>query len=119
MSNTPAIRRRAYFISDRTGITVESMGEALLNQFNAAEFKQRTYPFIDTPDKAHELLAHIAEEVAEDGNGWGRPLIFSSVVNNEVRKIIHTCPAYHIDFYDSFITNLEKELHTDARRITG
>ena len=117
-SSTP-IRRRAYFISDRTGITVESMGEALLNQFSTAEFKQRTYPFIDTPNKAHELLSHIAEEIAADGESWGRPLVFSSVVNNEVRQIIHTCPAYHIDFYDTFIGNLEKELHTDARRITG
>ena len=111
------IRRRAYFISDRTGITVESMGEALLNQFSEAEFKQRTYPFIDTPQKARNLLSHIAEEVAADG--WERPLVFSSIVNNEVRQIIHTCPAYHIDFYDTFIGNLEKELHTDARRITG
>ncbi|MBQ5428829.1 MAG: kinase/pyrophosphorylase, partial [Neisseriaceae bacterium] len=90
MSDTANIRRRAYFVSDRTGITVESMGEALLNQFNTAEFKQRTYPFIDSPEKAHELLAHIAEEVAEDGSDWGRPLVFSSIVNDEVRKIIHT-----------------------------
>ena len=98
MSNTPAIRRRAYFISDRTGITVESMGEALLNQFNAAEFKQRTYPFIDTPDKAHELLAHIAEEVAEDGNGWGRPLIFSSVVIMKCEKLFTLAPRIILIF---------------------
>ena len=38
-------------ISDRTGLTAENIGEALLNQFGNVEFKRHTYPFIDTPEK--------------------------------------------------------------------
>lgn len=117
MTDTPTVRRRAYFISDSTGITVEGMGKALLNQFSNVQFKCRTYPFIDTLQQARELLQHIAEEIAEDG--WERPLVFSSVVNSEVRQLIHTLPAYHVDFYDTFIENLEKELNVEARRILG
>ena len=45
-------RRHAFFISDRTGLTSESMGEALLDQFQEVKFKRSTYPFVDTPDKA-------------------------------------------------------------------
>lgn len=44
-------RRSAFFISDRTGITSESMGEALLDQFEGVNFKRATYPFVDTPEK--------------------------------------------------------------------
>ena len=45
-------RRSAYFVSDRTGITAESLGNALLTQFDMLEFKRETIPFIDTADKA-------------------------------------------------------------------
>lgn len=114
---TDKIIRRAYFVSDRTGITSESLGESLLNQFDNITFKRRTYPFIDTPEKARALIAHIQEEVAEDG--IERPLIFSSIVDGEVRRVIHTCPALHIDFYDTFIDALEEELHTEASRLVG
>ncbi|MDO5686231.1 MAG: pyruvate, water dikinase regulatory protein [Neisseria sp.] len=110
-------QRRAYFISDRTGITSESLGEALLNQFDNIDFKRRTYPFIDTPEKARTLITHIQEEVEQDG--IERALIFSSIVDSEVRALIRTCPAFHIDFYDTFIDALEAELHTEARRVVG
>ena len=53
--------RHAFFISDRTGITAESLGHTLLTQFEATEFKRETIPFIDTPDKAGEVSRRIAE----------------------------------------------------------
>lgn len=109
-------RRLAYFISDRTGITAESLGEALLNQFENITFKRRTYPFVDTVEKAKELMGHIQEEAA----GYDqRPLIFSSVVDQNIRGVIHDCPAFHIDFYDTFIDSLEDELHIEAKRLVG
>lgn len=48
-------RRPAFFISDRTGLTSESMGEALLDQFQDLKFKRSTYPFVDTPEKARAI----------------------------------------------------------------
>ncbi|MCO6517000.1 MAG: kinase/pyrophosphorylase, partial [Snodgrassella sp.] len=53
--------RQVFFVSDRTGITAESMGLALLNQFDNIEFKCATYPFIDTETKAQEIVALINE----------------------------------------------------------
>ena len=44
--------RYAFIVSDRTGITSESMGQALLNQFSHIEFRRSMHPFIDTVDKA-------------------------------------------------------------------
>lgn len=111
-------QRRVYFISDRTGITSEGLGESLLNQFENIDFKRRTYPFIDTMQKAEELILHIKEEVDADKNN-ARPLFFYSIVDGEIRKFIHSFPAFHIDFYDTFINSLEQELQVDASRLVG
>ena len=48
--------RQVFYISDRTGLTAENIGEALLNQFGNVEFKRHTYPFIDTPEKARAVV---------------------------------------------------------------
>ncbi len=117
MDTDNRLKRRVYFISDRTGITSEGLGESLLNQFENIEFKRRTYPFIDNLEKAKQLLNHMQEEV--DADGWERPLIFSSIVDSKIRHLIHAFPAFHIDFYDTFIGSLEKELHVDAKRLIG
>ncbi|MBR6026714.1 MAG: kinase/pyrophosphorylase [Neisseriaceae bacterium] len=117
MNTDDKLHRRVYFISDRTGITSESLGESLLNQFENIEFKRRTYPFIDNLEKAKQLLNHMQEEV--DADGWERPLVFSSIVDSEIRNLIHSFPAFHIDFYDTFIDSLEKELHVGAKRLIG
>ena len=34
--------RHVFYISDRTGLTAENIGEALLNQFGRIEFKRHT-----------------------------------------------------------------------------
>lgn len=44
--------RQVFYISDRTGLTAENIGEALLNQFGNLSFKRHTHPFVDTPEKA-------------------------------------------------------------------
>ena len=51
MTTPSQIRRPAFFVSDRTGITSENVGDALLEQFDGIKFKRATYPFIDTQEK--------------------------------------------------------------------
>lgn len=114
--NQTSAQRLAYFISDRTGITSEGLGEALLNQFDNISFKRKTYPFVDTTEKAESLLAQIRAEMQDYHE---RPLIFSSIVDRDIRKIIHECEGYHIDFYDTFIGELENELRAEAKRKVG
>ncbi|MCV2509493.1 MAG: kinase/pyrophosphorylase, partial [Neisseriaceae bacterium] len=78
--------RYAFFISDRTGITSEGLGEALLSRFDYVDFQKRTYPFIDSIEKAETLVNQI-NKLVEDG--YPRPLIFSSIVNTDIRETIH------------------------------
>ena len=43
--------RTVFFVSDRTGITAEMLGNSLLSQFEDFKFQRVTMPFVDTPEK--------------------------------------------------------------------
>ena len=51
---TMAGQRTVFFISDRTGITAEMLGNSLLTQFEDVQFQRVTIPFVDTPEKIDE-----------------------------------------------------------------
>lgn len=103
--------RQVFYISDRTGLTAENIGEALLNQFGNVAFKRHTHPFVDTPDKAREVVEKVNRSRQESGQ---RPIAFVSVVNDEIREIIKQADAFHINFFETFLGLLEKELNTEA-----
>ena len=63
-------RRTAFFISDRTGITVEMLGNSLLTQFDVVEFHRVTLPFIDNMEKAQDVLNQIKAAHVESGMIW-------------------------------------------------
>ena len=103
--------RQVFYISDRTGLTAENIGEALLNQFGNVEFKRHTYPFIDTPEKARAVVDKVNQSAEKFGV---RPIAFVSVVNDEIREIIKKANAFHINFFETLLGLLEKELNTEA-----
>lgn len=109
-------RRSAFFISDRTGITAESLGQTLLTQFDTLEFKRETVPFIDTVEKAEALAARIRDRAQNDHH---RPLVFTSIVDPEIRHLLHVDNALVIDFFETFIGELERELGQNASMTIG
>jgi len=109
-------RRSAFFISDRTGITAESLGQTLLTQFDSLEFKRETVPFIDTVEKAESLAARIRERAQHDHH---KPLVFTSIVNPEIRRTLKIDGALVIDFFETFIGELETELGQHASLTMG
>ena len=109
-------RRPAFFISDRTGLTSESMGEALLDQFEGINFKRTTYPFVDTPEKAHAMVQIINSAAEQSGL---RPLVFSSIIDNQIREIIKLSSGLHLSFFDAFLGKIECELGVAARHAVG
>ena len=72
-----SLRRTAFFVSDRTGITAEMLGHSLLTQFDDVIFTEVTLPFVDTEDKAWGTVARLNQTGQDDG---GRPLVFSTLV---------------------------------------
>jgi len=99
--------RTVYFLSDQTGVTAETLGHSLLTQFDSQQFRQVTLPFIDTEDKAREAVRKINEAAASETN---RPIIFSTLVQDEFRAIVREANGLHLDIFDEFLEPLEIEL---------
>src|SRR5678809_920873 len=59
-------RPTVFFISDGTGITAETFGNSILSQF-AIKPRHLRRPFIDTPDKAHQVVREINHTAEHDG----------------------------------------------------
>ena len=67
MSVGGEVRRRVFFVSDSTGITVETLGNALLSQFDHVEFVTTTIPFVTDASHADEVVARINGTGGDDG----------------------------------------------------
>lgn len=109
-------RRSAFFISDRTGITVEMLGNSLLTQFDTVEFRRVTLPFIDNHEKIRDALIQI--EAARVASGM-RPLVFTSLMANDLRAEISCADAMVLDLFDRFIVPLEAELGVKSAHAVG
>ena len=109
-------RRAAFFLSDRTGITVEMLGHSLLRQFEDVPFDEITLPYLDTAQKAAAAVEQINARARTDER---RPLAFSTVVNPEIRRILNSASALHLDCFGVFITPIEAELGIPSSPSTG
>ena len=109
-------RRTVFFVSDGTGITAQMLGHSLLTQFEGVEFNQVTLPFIDSVDKAEECLERIERESLL---GSGQPIVFSTLVNSDVREVVRRANALFVDFFETFIGPLESGLGVKSSHTIG
>jgi len=109
-------RRTVFFVSDQTGVTAETMGHSLLTQFEGLEFRQVTLPFISTIDKAEEAVRKIDATGIADG---ARPVVFSTLVKDDLRTIVKRSQGLFLDFFDAFLTPLEAELQVKSSEREG
>jgi hypothetical protein len=109
-------RRTVFFVSDQTGVTAETMGHSLLTQFDGLEFRQVTLPFISSADKAVEAVRKINATALDDGS---RPIVFSTLVKEELRSLVKRSDGLFLDFFDSFLGPLEAELQVKSSEREG
>lgn len=108
-------QRQIYFLSDRTGITAETMGNSLLSQFDDIKFQRTTLPFINTPDKARSTVAWIARMT----DATQPPIIFSTTVNEEIRAILRTAEGVFLDAFDTWLPALEQTFGLTSSHVEG
>ncbi len=108
--------RTAFFISDGTGITAETLGRSLLAQFENVEIRMVTKPYIDSPDKARSLVEVIEAAAVRDGE---QPIVIDTIVDTEIRSIISTAPGFKVDIFSTFLAPLEEELATHSTYTVG
>jgi [pyruvate, water dikinase]-phosphate phosphotransferase / [pyruvate, water dikinase] kinase len=99
--------RTVFFVSDGTGITAETFGNAILAQF---ELKPRhvRLPFVDSVDKAHQVVRQINHTAELEGR---KPIVFTTLVNVEILRVIEEgCKGMLLDMFGTFVRPLEIEL---------
>ena len=109
-------QRTVFFISDGTGITAETFGNAILAQFES-NFRHVRLPFTDSVDKAHQVVREINRAGIVDGN---KPIVFTTLVDVEVLKVItDNCQGLLLDMFSTFVHPLESELRLKSSHRIG
>jgi regulator of PEP synthase PpsR (kinase-PPPase family) len=103
-------------ISDGTGITAEHLASSLMTQFEAIDFIKQTIPYIDSEEKANTVLEEIARCYEETQT---LPIIFLTVVDPKIRKIIQQANAKIFDLFYTFLEPLEMELESRSSYTVG
>ena len=108
--------RTVFFVSDGTGITAETFGNAILAQFEIVPRRVRL-PFIDTVDKAHQAVRQINHTAELEGR---KSIVFTTLVNMEVLKVIQEgCKGMLLDMFGTFVHPLEVELGIKSHHRVG
>jgi hypothetical protein len=107
--------RTVFFVSDGTGITAETFGNSILNQFEARPRHVRR-PFIDTADKARQVAQEIDMVALREGK---RPIVFITLIDPEVRDIVTLSKALVLDMFQTFVEPLEAELGIKSNHRVG
>src|SRR5690349_11729160 len=92
-----------FFLSDSTGISAETMGNALLIQFPETRFERTLIPFIHTVEDARRVVAQL--DAAMDGPVL--PLVFCTAATDDVRAELHKTRAPLIDFFELHMAKVE------------
>jgi regulator of PEP synthase PpsR (kinase-PPPase family) len=104
-----------FFLSDSTGISAETMGNALLIQFPDLHFERRLIPFISSVEEARRVVAIL--DAAMDGPVT--PLAFTTAAVDEVRLELHKTRCPLIDFFDLHMARVESILETKGMRVAA
>ncbi|CAN1547108.1 pyruvate, water dikinase regulatory protein [Limnohabitans sp. B9-3] len=105
-----------FFVSDGTGITAETFGNAILAQFEF-KFRHIRLPFVDSVDKAHQAVRQINHTAEIEGR---KPIVFTTLVDMDVLKVIQEgCKGRLLDMFGTFVNPLEEELGVKSNHRIG
>jgi len=100
-----------FVVSDRTGITVEKLVHTLLTQFDSMPAERLVRPFLDHPSKIASVVAEINAAADEDDMP---PLVYSSIVDPQLREQLKQCRGQVFDIFDEFLPSMSQALHLQS-----
>jgi len=109
-------KRSVFFVSDSTGVTAETLGHALLTQFEGLEYQGTTLPFTDNVAKIEAAVAQINRAAAERDP---RPIVFATLAEPMLYEILTRSNAFVLDVFNVFLPPLEAELSRRSSHASG
>ena len=110
------MKRKVFFISDRTGITAEALGNSLLTQFPDISFERVFIPFVTDVKSAENAVKKIKTHTQTDKQP---PLIFSTITDPTILSILKKSTTYLFDLFGTFISPLEHALSSHSSQTAG
>lgn len=92
-----------FFVSDSTGITAETLGNALLTHFPDIRFDRRVFPFVENPAMAQEVLDQASAASSAS-------LIFMTVKTPDVAEVLVSGECAVVDLLGGHLEELERLL---------
>ena len=87
-----------------------------MTQFDDIEWNRRNIPFLDNMEKALAAVQQINDASDADGH---RPLVFSTLIDDEVREVVSRANCVFYDFFGTFIESMEAELDQRSAHAVG
>jgi regulator of PEP synthase PpsR (kinase-PPPase family) len=94
-----------FYVSDGTAITAETVGRSLITQFTGIDFIEKRLPFINDVE-----TAQAAAEVIRNTPSDYQHLVINTVVDLELRKIIHSAGGLKLDPFNRLLRRIENNL---------
>src|SRR4051794_28850364 len=104
-----------FFLSDSTGISAETMGNAMLIQFPQLRFERRLIPFISTVEEARRVVEVLDAAVADGVT----PLAFTTAATEDIRRELHRSRCPLIDFYELHMARVEAVLGVRGQHVAA
>lgn len=114
--NQLPIARTVYIVSDSTGITAETFSQSVLAQFEGVNFRPIRLPYIDTLDKADDVVARINRNAAENGVP---PIVFSTLMTPEILARVRDAQGVFLDLFGTFVGHIEQALGLKSTHSVG
>ena len=91
-----ANKHNIFFLSDRTGISAETLGRGLLSQFPDHEYHYTSLPFVDNDKRLDKAISDIRRSREESGL---HPVVFSTLTNPDLRQRLLEEDFFVFDFF--------------------
>jgi len=114
LSSTPEATP-VFFLAGGTGISAETLGNTILQQFPSVHFVRQKIPFVTTVEQARKVVATLDAAKTDSVT----PLVFSTVAVEDVRAELAKTKCAMIDLFGSHLSMVERILHVNAARLAG
>ena len=109
-------QRPVFVVSDRSGLTAETICHTLLSQFPGIDFQKASLPFIDSEQK----VAEVVEEINQAGRQSGtKPLVFTTFADDTFSTQLKQVEADIFDVFAPFIHRMESALGQQSSHEAG
>ncbi|MXS75839.1 phosphoenolpyruvate synthase regulatory protein [Microbacterium sp. CSI-V] len=116
LTAVPSVAPRAvFFVSDSTGITAETLGNALLANFPDARFERHTVPFVDSAT----AIESVERAVLRSAAAGEAPIVFATLKDAGIRARLAASATVVIDLLAGHLTELETALGATAETRAG